>query len=230
MGALLRWKAPAVALAAGIALGVWLGRATIAIPKEPTPPATEVGRPIPGEVQRPTVPTPLVAAIPTPSPDRTAQLAEKYGDAYRRAAESAPKPQAGAGAPIPENTTAGPNPAPEPPTVPVFPLELAEKRVGPGPLGDEADVLALLPCPGCPVDLLARWLPPAPKPQPLIRFERRWFVEGGLGFTDSGYGALVGAGYDFARISRATVGLRGHAILSADPAGFVGLTFRWGDK
>jgi hypothetical protein len=166
-----------------------------------------------------------MVAIPTPDPARTARLAEKYGDAYRKVVESAPKPLEAPESPKSENSNHGPDSLVEPAKVAVFPLELAEKRVGPGPLGDEADVLALLPCPGCPVELLARWADP--KPAPLFRFERSWFLEGGVGMTESGYGALVGAGYDFARIRQATVGLRGTAILGPDPAGFVGVTVRW---
>jgi hypothetical protein len=164
----------------------------------------------------------LTIAIPKPDPNRNTRLAEKYGEAWREAtAHRAPE------------TTISPQPTREPSAgieaAPALasPVPLAEKRIGPGPLGDEADVLALLPCPGCAVELLAKWLPPAPKPQPLIRFERRWFLEGGLGVAETGYAALIGGGYDFARISRVTVGVRGTAILADDPAGFVGLTFRW---
>ena len=228
----MKWKSHAAVLVVGIALGVWLGRATIDGPKGPTPPAAEVGRPIPGDSPAPVVPTELLVAIPKPDPARTARLAEKYGEAFRglvatTGTHSQPTPQDDAGATISENPNHGPDSPVEPPQVAVFPLELAEKRVGPGPLGDEADVLALLPCPGCPVELLARWLDRPVKREPLFKFERQFFIEGGVGMTESGYGALVGAGYDFARISKATVGLRGTAILGPEPAGSVVVTVRW---
>lgn len=91
-----------------------------------------------------------------------------------------------------------------------YPLILSEEQFGPGPCGDVVDVVAVLPCPGCPVDQVAKWHDYTPPPPRTFENVARLEFEVGpaiLKFPErnGAPGAFIAATFDSVRLKKATL-------------------------
>jgi len=231
----MTWKRTLAAYAATFAAGAvtfgWLTRPEVA--REVAP---EVGRPTALSAGWETTARNLRTEVAQMSAQDARALAEKYGDALVRATVkdslSVPKP----GAVAPNRGTAFPRGEDarewtvedvaagiESGAISV----LAERSFGPGPRGDEIDVLAVHPCDGCAVELVGKWADPPKLAHPLWRVEYQRFFEIGAAYSTSGPSALIAGGVDLLRVRRVTLGLRAGALVSADPAAWVAVSGRY---
>lgn len=175
------WLAAAAVLAGALG-GAWLARQPLAPP--PAPKQSELGEKTPADAATTYVPADVATTAAQMTPEQAAAFLDRFAgpllEAYRRglAAGGATRQVA----PGRDDTarasdhrgTAFPR-ASAPAALPGLPeiaaalasgeaKKLAERTIGPGPLGDSADVAAVVLCNGCPTELVADWHPATPPP------------------------------------------------------------------